>query len=186
MEEIEMYLGEAQEMMDKAIKHTQAELQKIRAGKAMPNMVDGIYVDYYGVSTPIAQAATISTPDARTILIRPFEKKMTYEIEKAIVASQLGLTPQNDGENIRLNLPPLTEERRRDLVKKSKAETEQGKVAIRNARKEVNEMLRKLLKEGASEDEVKSAEDKVQQYTDQHTAKIDVILEVKEKEIMTV
>jgi ribosome recycling factor len=186
MEEIEMYLGEAREMMDKAINHTQSELQKIRAGKAMPNMVDGIYVDYYGVSTPIAQAATISTPDARTIQIRPFEKKMAYEIEKAIVNSQLGLTPQNDGESIRLNLPPLTEERRRDLVKKSKVETEQGKVGIRNARKEVNEALRKLLKDGASEDAIKGAEEKVQQYTDQYVAKIDLILEAKEKEIMTV
>jgi ribosome recycling factor len=165
MEEIAMYLGEAQEMMDKTIQHTQAELQKIRAGKAMPNMVDGIYVDYYGVSTPIAQAATISTPDARTILIRPFEKKMTFEIEKAIVNSQLGLSPQNDGEAIRLNLPPLTEERRRELVKKAKQEIEAGKVGIRNARKEVNEALRKLLKEGVSEDEVKAAEEKVQQYT---------------------
>jgi len=186
MEEIELYLGEAQEMMDKAIKHTQNELHKIRAGKAMPSMVDGIYVDYYGVSTPIAQAATVSTPDARTILIRPFEKKMVSEIEKAIMNSDLGLNPQNDGENIRLNLPPLTEERRRDLVKRSKVETEQGKVAVRNARKEVNEALRKLLKEGASEDAVKLAEEKVQQYTDQHTAKLDAILEAKEKEIMTV
>lgn len=186
MEEIELYLGEAQEMMDKAIKHTQNELQKIRAGKAMPSMVDGIYVDYYGVSTPIAQAATVSTPDARTILIRPFEKKMVSEIEKALINSDLGLNPQNDGENIRLNLPPLTEERRRDLVKRSKVETEQGKVAVRNARKEVNEALRKLLKEGASEDAVKLAEEKVQQYTDQHTAKLDAILEAKEKEIMTV
>lgn len=186
MEEIELYLGEAQEMMDKAIKHTQNELHKIRAGKAMPSMVDGIYVDYYGVSTPIAQAATVSTPDARTILIRPFEKKMVSEIEKAIINSDLGLNPQNDGENIRLNLPPLTEERRRDLVKRSKVETEQGKVAVRNARKEINEALRKLLKEGASEDAVKLAEEKVQQYTDQHTAKLDAILEAKEKEIMTV
>jgi ribosome recycling factor len=152
----------------------------------MPNMVDGIYVDYYGVSTPIAQAASITIPDARTILIRPFEKKMTTEIEKAIVNSHIGLTPQNDGENIRLNLPSLNEERRRDLVKKSKAETEQGKVAVRNARKEVNEALRKLLKEGVSEDSVKTAEDKVQQYTDKYVAQIDTILEAKEKEIMTV
>jgi len=186
MEEIEMYLGEAREMMEKAINHTQSELQKIRAGKAMPNMVDGIYVDYYGVSTPIAQAASISTPDARTILIRPFEKKMAYEIEKAIVNSQLGLTPQNDGESLRLNLPPLTEERRKDLVKKAKQETEQGKVAVRNARKEVNEALRKLLKDGASEDAIKGAEEKVQQYTDKYVAQIDSILEHKEKEIMTV
>jgi ribosome recycling factor len=186
MEEIELYLGEAQEMMDKAIRHTQAELSKIRAGKAMPNMVEGIYVDYYGVSTPISQAATVSTPDARTILIRPFEKKMTGEIERAIINSDIGLSPQNDGENIRLNLPPLTEERRRDLVKKSKNETEQGKIAIRNARKEVNEALRKLLKEGVSEDAVKSAEEKVQQYTDKYVAQIDSILELKEKEIMTV
>ena len=181
-----MYLGEAREMMEKAINHTQSELQKIRAGKAMPNMVDGIYVDYYGVSTPIAQAASISTPDARTILIRPFEKKMAYEIEKAIVNSQLGLTPQNDGESLRLNLPPLTEERRKDLVKKAKQETEQGKVAVRNARKEVNEALRKLLKDGASEDAIKGAEEKVQQYTDKYVAQIDSILEHKEKEIMTV
>jgi len=186
MEEIELYLAEAQEMMQKAIGHTQNELLRIRAGKAMPSMVDGVFVDYYGVSTPLAQAASISTPDARTILIRPFEKKMTTEIEKAIVNSHVGLTPQNDGENIRLNLPSLNEERRRELVKKAKVETEQGKVGIRSARKEINEALRKLLKDGVSEDAVKAAEEKVQQYTDKYVAQVDVILEAKEKEIMTV
>jgi ribosome recycling factor len=186
MEEIDLHLAEAIEQMEKALRHTGVEFNKIRAGKAMPSMVDGLYVDYYGTNTPIAQAATISTPDARTLLIRPFEKKMIAEIEKAIKASDLGLNPQNDGENIRLNLPPLTEERRRDLVKQVKVEAEAGKVGVRNVRKDVNEGLRKLQKDGASEDLVRDAEETVQKYTDQHIAKIEQMVEAKEKEIMTV
>lgn len=186
MEEINMFLDEAKELMDKTIRHTGIEFNKIRAGKASPNMVDGLMVEYYGVPTPINQAATVNTSDARTLVIRPFEKKMIQDIERAIINSDLGLSPQNDGEVIRLIVPPLTEERRRDLVKQVKNEAESGKVSIRSIRKETNEELRKLLKEGASEDDVKRAEDKVQQLTDQHITKIDQMIVEKEKEIMTV
>ncbi len=186
MEEIQMYLDEAKDLMDKAIKHTGLEFNKIRAGKASPAMLDGLYVDYYGISTPLHQAATVNTSDARTIIIRPFEKKLISDIERAIINSDLGLNPQSDGEVIRLIIPPLTEERRRDLVKQVKNEGEAGKVSIRSIRKETNEELRKLLKEGASEDDVKKAEEKVQQLTDAHISKIELMIVDKEKEIMTV
>ena len=172
--------------MEKALKHTAAEFSKIRAGKASPAMLDGLMVDYYGVPTPLSQAATVNTPDARSIVIRPFEKKLIIEIEKAIVNSELRLTPQNDGESIRLNIPPLTEDRRRDLVKQVKVESENGKVRVRNIRKETNEALRKLQKEGASEDEVKIAEEKVQKTTDEYIVKVDQLMAAKEAEIMTV
>lgn len=181
-----MYLDEAKDMMEKAIKHFGSELTKIRAGKASPAMLEGITIDYYGVTTPLNQAATVSTPDARTLMIRPFERKIIGDIERAIINSELGLNPQNDGEQIRLNLPPLTEERRRDLVKQAKGESEGGKVRVRNIRKEINEGLRKLQKDGASEDDIKRAEEKVQQLTDSYITKVDQLLEAKEKEIMTV
>ncbi|HRH35437.1 MAG TPA: ribosome recycling factor [Catalimonadaceae bacterium] len=186
MEEITLFLDEAKELMDKTIKHTGLEFNKIRAGKASPNMLDGLIVEYYGVPTPINQAATVNTSDARTLVIRPFEKKIIQDIERAIINSDLGLSPQNDGEVIRLIIPPLTEERRRDLVKMVKNEGEGGKVSIRSIRKETNEELRKLLKEGASEDDVKRAEEKVQQLTHSHIVKIDQMIADKEKEIMTV
>lgn len=186
MEEIQLFLDDAKDSMEKAIKHTGIELSKIRAGKAMPSMLDGIFVEYYGTMTPIAQVASVNTPDPRTILIKPFEKKMIGEINKAINHSDLRLTPMLDGEFVRLNIPPLTEERRRDLMKKVKNEIESGKVSIRNIRKDTNESLRKLLKEGASEDEVKRAEEKVQQLTDNYIAKTEVLLTNKETEIMTV
>lgn len=185
-EEIEMFLDEAKEQMDRSVNHTQQELVKIRAGKAMPTMLDGLMVDYYGASTPIAQVATINTPDARTLSVKPWEKSMIGEIEKAIINSDLGLNPQNDGEQIRINIPPLTEERRQTLVKQAKAEAENGKVSVRNVRKDINDSLKKLLKEGASEDAVKSAEDDVQKITDQHVAKIDELVVAKEKDIMTI
>jgi ribosome recycling factor len=186
MEEITMFLDEAKELMDKAIRHTQQEFNKIRAGKASPAMLDGLMVEYYGVPTPLAQASTVNTSDARTLIIRPFEKKLISEIERAIINSDLGLNPQSDGEVVRLTIPPLTEERRRDLVKQVKNEGESGKVSIRSIRKETNEELRKLLKEGASEDDVKKAEEKVQQLTDNHIQKVDSLIADKEKEIMTV
>ena len=186
MEEIEMYLDEAKEMMNRSIEHTVVEFSKIRAGKASTSMLDGILVDYYGAPTPINQVAGINTPDARSILIKPFEKKSLAEIEKAIQNSDLGLNPQNDGETIRLNIPPLTEERRRNLMKQVKQEAEQGKVSVRNVRKEINDGLRKLQKEGAPEDDIRRAEDKVQVLTNQSTAKIDELTDKKEKEVMTV
>lgn len=186
MEEISLFLDEAKELMDKTIRHTGSEFNKIRAGKASPSMLDGLMVEYYGVPTPLNQAATVNTTDARTLVIRPFEKKLINDIERAIINSDLGLNPQSDGEVVRLIIPPLTEERRRDLVKQVKNEGENGKVSIRSIRKETNEELRKLLKEGASEDDVKKAEEKVQQLTDSHIAKIDQMLAEKEREIMTV
>ena len=185
-EEIKMFLDEAQSLMKKAIEHTTNELLKIRAGKAMPNMLDGIMVNYYGAPTPINQVANVATPDARTLTIRPFEKNMFSEIEKAIINSDLGLNPNNNGEVILLSIPPLTEERRRNLVKQAKNEIENGKISIRNVRKEINESLRKLQKEGAPEDAVKRAEDKVQEYTNSFSIKLDELLVQKEADIMKV
>ncbi|TRX53726.1 ribosome recycling factor [Fulvivirga sp. M361] len=186
MEEIKMYLDEAKDLMGKAIGHLSSELLKIRAGKASPNMLDSIMVDYYGSPTPLNQTASITTPDARSIMIKPWEKSLINEIEKAIINSDLGLNPQNDGEQVIVNVPILTEERRQALVKQVKHEGELGKISIRNARKETNDGLKQLQKEGASEDEVKRAEDQVQSLTDEHTKKIDEILSKKEEEIMTV
>ncbi|MFA0962562.1 ribosome recycling factor [Roseivirga sp. BDSF3-8] len=186
MEETQLYLDEAKSLMVKAVEHTASELTKIRAGKAMPNMVDGIMVEYYGNSTPLQQVASVNTPDARTLLIKPWEKKVLNDIERAIINSDLGLNPQNDGETIRITVPPLTEERRASLVKQVKAEVENGKVSIRNIRKDTNNSLKKLDKEGVSEDEIKRAEDKVQKLTDSYTAELDKLSEKKEKDIMTV
>ncbi len=185
-EEIQLYLDEAQDMMEKTISHVSHEFTKIRAGKATPTMLEGIMVKYYGNPTPINQVATINTPDARTLMIKPWERNMLSEIERAIINSDLGLNPQNDGEVVRLNIPPLTEERRKNLVKQAKGEAEHGKVSIRNIRKDSNESIKKLLKENVSEDEVKAGEDKVQELTDKYVAKIDELLEKKEKEIMTI
>ncbi|WP_154855845.1 ribosome recycling factor [Cyclobacterium xiamenense] len=186
MEEIQMYLEEAKSLMEKAVQHTAAELVKIRAGKAMPNFLDGILVAYYGTPTPIQQVASITTPDARTLAIKPWEKTLIPEVEKAIINSDLGLNPQNNGEMVMLTIPPLTEERRKNLVKQVKNECENGKISIRTVRKDTNDALKKLLKEGASEDEVKRAEDTVQKFTDTYTSKIDAHFEKKEAEIMKV
>lgn len=185
-EEIQLYLNEAKDLMNKAVKHFSGELTKIRAGKAMPNMLDGLMVDYYGTLTPIGQVASVNTPDARTLVVKPWEKKLISEIEKAIINSDLGLNPQNDGDLIRLNIPPLTEERRKNLMKQVRNEAENGKISVRNIRKDTNESLRKLLKEGASEDEVKRAEEQVQILTSQYSETIDGLVGKKETEIMTV
>ena len=185
MVEVDFFLEHAVETMGKSLARLSQELTKIRAGKAMPNMLDALNVDYYGNSTPVHQVASITTPDARTLIIKPWEKAMIGEIEKAIVNSDLGLNPQNDGEIVRINIPALTEERRIILVKQAKAAAENGKVSIRNIRKDTNEQLKKLLKEGASEDLIKDAEANVQKHTDEHVKKIDGIFEVKEKDIMT-
>ncbi|WP_339698750.1 ribosome recycling factor [uncultured Roseivirga sp.] len=186
MEELELYLDTAKEMMEKAIIHTKQELAKIRAGKAMPNMLDVVKVDYYGSLTPLNQIAAVNSPDARTLFVKPWEKSMTSAIEKAIMNSDLGLNPQNDGEQIIINIPQLTEERRRDLVKQSKAVTEDGKISIRSARKDTNDELKKLQKDGLSEDLVKSGEDRVQDLTNAYNKKLDDLLIQKEQEIMTV
>jgi ribosome recycling factor len=185
-EEIQFYLSEAEESMQKAVQHTSAELTKIRAGKATPAMVEDLRVDYYGNPTPVSQVANISTPDARTLVIKPWEKNMLGEINKAIKNSDLNLNPLQESDAIRLNIPPLTEERRRDLVKQSKNETENGKISVRNIRKDVNDSLRKLQKEGTSEDAVRDAEAKVQKVTDANIVKLDELLAKKEAEIMTI
>ena len=186
MEEIELYLDEAKELMQKAIDHTASELVKIRAGKAMPNLLDGVFVMYYGSPTPLSQVSSVTTPDARTLAIKPFERNLISEIEKAIINSDLGLAPQNNGELIILTIPALTEERRLQLVRNAKSECETGKISIRSVRKDTNESLRKLQKEGASEDAIKRAEEQVQKFTDSYSAKIDELLSKKEVEIMKV
>jgi ribosome recycling factor len=186
MEDLEFYLEEAKDHMEKSLHHVSHSLAKIRAGRAMPSMLDGLMVDYYGNPTPINQVASINTPDARTLAIKPWEKTILTDIEKVIINSDLGLNPQNDGEIIRLNIPPLTEERRKDLVKQSRHEAENGRVSVRNVRKDINDHIKKLLKEHVSEDLVKKAEDDVQSLTDEYVKKIDDLLAQKEEEIMTV
>jgi ribosome recycling factor len=176
----------AQENMDKAISHLETELVKVRAGKANPNMVDGIVVDYYGTPTPINQVGNISVADARTLTIQPWEKNMLQPIERAIIAANIGINPQNDGVIIRLFLPPLTEERRKELVKRSHVEGEHSKVAIRNIRRDSMEQVKKLQKNGLSEDVCKDAEKNIQETTDRYIALVDKHLLAKEKEIMTV
>jgi ribosome recycling factor len=172
--------------MDKAINHLESELVKIRAGKATPGIVDGIVVDYYGNPTPINQVGNISVADARTLNIQPWEKNMLQPIERAIIAANIGITPQNDGNIIRLFMPPLTEERRKDLVKRSQGEGEHSKVAIRNIRRDAMEHIKKLQKNGLSEDVCKDAEKEVQDMTDKYISLVDKHLASKEKEIMTV
>ena len=152
----------------------------------MPSMLDGISIDYYGTPTPLNQVASVTTPDARTLTIKPWEKKIIHDIERAIINSDLGLNPQSDGEIVRLNIPVLTEERRRDLVKQVKSEAEHARVSVRNVRKDANEHIKKLLKENISEDEVKKAESRIQELTDDSIKKIDELAALKEKEIMTV
>jgi len=185
-EEVQFCLDAAEEQMEKAISHLDSDLHKIRAGKANPQMLDSIYVDYYGANTALGQVANVNTVDARTLVIQPWEKTMLVPIEKAIQAANLGFNPQNDGVIIRINVPPLTEERRKDLVKKAKAEAEHCKVTLRNARKDSNEAVRKLVKNGLPEDMGKAAEAKIQILTDNYSAKADKLIEIKEKEIMTV
>jgi len=183
---ISLELEDCKESMAKAVAHAESELTKIRAGKASPAMLDGISVDYYGSMTPLAQVSNINTTDARTIVVQPWEKNLIGTIEKAIIDSNIGLNPQNDGSVIRLAVPVLTEERRRELVKKVKEEAEKGRVSIRNIRKDTNESIKKLKNEGVSEDEIKSGEAEVQKLTDSHIAKVDQLAEAKEKDVMTV
>ena len=186
MEEVKKIFDHAVGEMNNAVDHLETELSKIRAGKASPQMLDGLYVDYYGANTPLNQVGTVNTTDARTLVVQPWEKSMLVPIEKAIQAANLGLNPQNDGIVIRIAVPPLTEERRKDLVKKTKAEGEHCKVTIRNARRDANEGLKKALKAGLPEDMEKEATLKVQHLTDSYIIKVDKHLETKEKEIMTV
>lgn len=186
MSDIKTVLDAAKSQMEKTIAHLEAELSKIRAGKANPAMLENVKVDYYGSIVPLSGAASVNTQDARTIIIQPWEKSMLTPIEKAIQAANLGFNPQNDGVLIRIMVPPLTEERRKDLVKTSKAAGEDAKVGIRNTRKEAMEKIKGLQKAGLPEDEAKGGETKIQNLTDEFIAKCDKHLEQKEKEILTV
>lgn len=186
MEEIQFVLDEVKEQMEKAITRLNAEVLKIRAGKASPMMLEGVRVDYYGSSTPLSQISNVNTPDPRTISIQPWEKSMLEPIQKAITNANLGLNPQNNGELIIINVPPLTEERRKQLVKQAKNVGEDAKVSIRNARKEGNDEIKKLQKEGSPEDLCKAAETQIQKLTDGFIEKVDAIVALKEKDILTV
>lgn len=172
--------------MDKAIDHAASEFTKIRAGKSHPSMLDSVKVEYYGDIVPLNQVGNITTPDARTISVQPWEKSLLQAIEKGIVIANLGFTPTNDGTIIRITLPMLTEERRKEIVKRVKGESETAKVAIRNIRKDVNEAIKKLQKEGLPEDEAKTAEAQVQKNTDAYIKKIDELTAAKEAEVMHV
>lgn len=185
-EDISTTTSMAEEQMKKAINHLESELTKIRAGKANPQMIDGILVDYYGSQMPISQVANVSVMDARTLSIQPWEKNMLQPIEKSILQANIGITPQNDGNIIRLFLPPLTEERRKDLVKRCHNEAEHSRVAIRNIRRDSIESIKKLEKNGLSKDVAKDAETNVQQITDRYIGAIEKHLAAKEKEIMSV
>jgi ribosome recycling factor len=185
-EEVDFIIEHCNEKMRAAIKHLEKELVHIRAGKASPAMLEGIHVDYYGSQTPLNQVSNVSTPDARTIAVQPWEKNLIPVIEKAILAANLGFNPDNNGEMIRINIPVLTEDRRRQLVKQAAQEGETAKVSIRLARKEANESLKKLLKEGLAEDLEKDGEDEVQKLTDKFVKKVDALVEVKDKDIMTI
>lgn len=185
-EELDFILESTEESMKQSIAHLEKEFLNIRAGKATPAMLGGVFVDYYGSSTPISQVANINVPDARTITIQPWEKNMLSPIEKAIMNANIGFNPMNNGDNIIISVPPLTEERRRDLVKQAKSEAEDAKIGIRNVRKDANTDIKKLEKQGLSEDVCKSAEDEVQNLTNAYIKKIDELLSIKEAEIMKV
>ncbi len=185
-DQIDKIVAAAEESMKKAISHLETELVKIRAGKATPQIVDGIVVDYYGSPVPIGQVGNITVMDARTLNIQPWEKNMLQPIERAIIAANIGINPQNDGINIRLFLPPLTEERRKELVKRSQGEGENSKVGVRSGRRDAIEAIKKLQKDGLSEDASKDAEASVQQLTDSYIAFVEKHLVAKEKEIMSI
>jgi ribosome recycling factor len=185
-EEIQLVMDEFRQSNDKSINHLKSELEKIRAGKATPSMLDSVMVEYYGAMTPINQVANVSTTDARTITVQAWERNMLEEIAKGIINSNLGLNPQNNGEILIINVPPLTEERRRDLVKKSKAEGETAKVAIRNNRKDAMDMLKELKNDGMPEDLIKVGETKVEDVTKSYVAQIDELIVLKEADIMKV
>jgi ribosome recycling factor len=186
MIDINKLINDTRAHMQKSIDHLEIELSKIRAGRANPSMVEGVHVDYYGSNMPLNQVSNVSVTDARTLTIQPWEKSMVGPIEKAILAANLGFNPQNDGMVIRINVPALTEERRKELVKKAKAEAEHAKVAVRSLRRDSNEKLKNEVKQHVAEDVIKDAEDKIQKMTDQFIVTVDKHLEQKEKEIMTV
>ncbi len=185
-EESEFVIDETTEAMENAIVHLEREFQKIRAGKASPDILDGVKIDYYGVMTPLHQAANINTPDPRQIIVQPFDKSTLPIMEKAIMAANLGFNPMNNGEVLRIQVPPLTEERRRALVKQAKNEAENTKISIRNIRRSANDDAKQLKKDGIPEDEVKKLEDDIQQLTDKFIKKVDDLSDIKEKDMMAV
>jgi ribosome recycling factor len=186
IEEVNQYQIEVKKGMDHALEHLQHELLKIRTGKANSSLVQSVYVEYYGSTVPISQVANVSASDSRTLILQPWEKKMLSTIEKAIFEANLGVTPQNDGEIIRLVIPPLTEERRKEMVKVAKHLGEDAKVSIRNWRHKAMDFFKKAVKNGIPEDVCKRREDEVQLFTNQHVEKVDKIIEQKEHEILTV
>jgi ribosome recycling factor len=185
-EDVQLLLDITEEKMEKAMNHLHDELARLRAGKANPQMLDGIHVDYYGTNTPLNQVSNINTPDPRTIVVQPWEKKMLEPVEKAIMHANLGFNPVNNGEVLRIVVPALTEERRRILVKQARGEGESGRISIRNARRDANEELKKMQKDGLPEDIVKRTEQDVQKLTDSYIQKVDELLQKKEDDIMTI
>lgn len=185
-EEVELILEETKDRMEKALNHLEHELARLRAGRSNPALLDGITVDYYGVNSPLSQVSNINTPDPKTILVQPWEKTMLGTIEKAIMAANIGLTPINNGEIIRINIPPLTEERRHQLVKQVRNEGETAKISVRTTRKWANDELKQLLKDGLPEDLEKEAVESVQELTTSYNEKVDKVMAAKEKDVMTV
>ena len=185
-EDVELILEETKDRMQHALAHLEHELARLRAGRSNPALLDGVTVDYYGVNSPLSQVSNINTPDPKTILIQPWEKTMLGTIEKAIMAANIGLVPVNNGEVIRINIPPLTEERRHQLVKQVRNEGETAKISVRNARKWANDELKQLLKDGLPEDLEKEAVESVQELTNQYNEKIDKVMAQKERDVMTV
>ncbi len=185
-EDLQFIFDSAKEAMDKALERLDHELARIRAGKASPSMLGSVQVEYYGSMTPLKNVANVNTPDSKTLQIQPFEKGLLEEIEKGIMRANLGFNPMNDGKVVRISIPPLTEERRRNLVKQSKAVAEQAKVSIRNARKDANDEIKALQKDGMSEDIAKSAEDDIQTQTTDYSLRVDTLVSAKEVDIMTI
>lgn len=186
IEECQLIYDDTNELMEKAVRHLEKEFQKIRAGKASPDMLEGIMIDYYGAMTPIQQTANITAPDPRQIIVQPWDKSVISTIEKAIQAANLGFNPKNEGEVLRIIVPPITEERRKTLVKQARNEAENTKVSIRNIRRSANDEAKKLEKEGVSEDDIKKLQDEIQKLTDDYVKKIDELTDKKEKDIMTI
>lgn len=185
-DEIEFLIDATRERMEGALRHFEKELTRIRAGRANPMMLDAVRVEYYGTMTPLSQMSNINTPDARTLSVQPWEKKMISEIERAIMNANLGFNPQNNGEVIIINIPALTEDRRKDLIKKAKAEAEEARIAIRNARKDANDEVKKMENNGLSEDQAKDLVSEIQEMTNKFVADVEKLVEKKEKDIMTI
>lgn len=179
-------LNDATTRMERTVEHLEEELLNVRAGKASPNVLNGVMIDYYGSQTPISGAASVTVPDAKTILIQPWDKNLIRAIEKAIIDSNIGLTPSNNGEQIRLSIPPLTEERRKELVKQVRSEAETARISLRNARRDAVDAFKKATKEGMPEDESKDGENQAQKLLEKYSKQLDALLDKKEKEIMTV